>query len=79
MICDPLFYLLLPGIIAVSFMITGVLFHQTLLVEIKGWSLARWAASYPVFAAATLIFSVIAGWIVDRWARAACWDPTCCR
>ncbi|MEQ8653512.1 MAG: MFS transporter [Kiloniellales bacterium] len=64
---DPLFLLLLPGIVAVSFMITGVFFHQVLLVEIKGWSLSWWAASYPVYAVVTVASSLTAGWIVDRW------------
>ncbi len=64
---DPLFYLLLPGLLATSFMITGVFFHQALLVEVKGWTLAWFAASYPAYAITVVVLSLAAGWAVDRW------------
>jgi sugar phosphate permease len=67
---DPLFYALLPGILAPSFMVTGVFFHQVHLAEVKGWSLSWFAACYPVYAAATVALSLVAGWAIDRW-RAA--------
>lgn len=72
---DPLFLLLLPGVIAVSFMITGVFFHQVLLVETKGWSFTWWAASYPVYAVVTVASSLTSGWIVDRWSCKALLGP----
>ncbi len=64
---DPLFYLLQPGLLAVSFMTTGVFFHQALLVEVKGWTLAWFAASYPVYAVTVVVVSLAVGWAVDRW------------
>ncbi|MEO1194049.1 MAG: MFS transporter [Pseudomonadota bacterium] len=64
---DPLFYLLLPGVISVSFMVTAILFHQALLVEVKGWSLAWFAAAYPFNAVTVVVMSLIAGWLVDRF------------
>lgn len=69
MLRDPLFYALLPGILAPSW-VTGVFFHQVHLAEVKGWSLSWFAACYPVYAAATVALSLVAGWAIDRW-RAA--------
>ena len=64
---DPLFYALMPGILAPSFIITGVLFHQVHLVETKGWSLALFAAAYPGLAFAAVGASLAFGWAIDRW------------
>ncbi len=64
---DPFFYGLLPGIMAPSFMITGVFFHQVHLVETKGWSLAWFAASFPAYSVAAVAGSLGCGWAVDRW------------
>ncbi len=74
-LADPLFYLLLPGVICTSFMITGVFFHQTLLVEVKGWSFSWWAASYPLYAVTTVATSLVSGWIVDRWGSGTLLGP----
>ena len=67
---DPLFYALMPGMLAPSFIITGVFFHQVYLAEAKGWTLTWFAACYPVYALATVAVSLLVGWAVDRW-RAA--------
>lgn len=64
---DPVFYLLLPGVLAPAFITTAVFFHQAHLVEAKGWSLAWFAATYPVYAVATVVGSLAGGWAVDRW------------
>lgn len=64
---DPLFYALLPGVLAPSFILTGVFFHQVHLVETKGWSLALFAAAYPGYSAAAVAASLAFGWAVDRW------------
>ena len=67
---DPFFYGLLPGILAPSFILTGVFFHQVHLVETKGWSLAWFAGSFMGYAAAVVVTSLIVGWAVDRWSAA---------
>ena len=64
---DPLFYALLPGILAPAFILTGVFFHQVHLVETKGWSLALFAAAYPGYSLAAVGASLAFGWAVDRW------------
>ncbi|MEM6730603.1 MAG: MFS transporter [Myxococcota bacterium] len=63
---DPRFYALLPGILAMPFIGTGVLFHQVYLVETKGWSLAAFAASYPLYAIASTVTGLGLGALIDR-------------
>jgi MFS family permease len=63
---DARFYGLLPGLLAPPFIITGVLFHQVHLVEVKGWTLAGFAASYPLYAASATVVALGFGWLVDR-------------
>ncbi len=64
---DRLFYALLPGTLAASFIVTVLFFHQAHLVEIKDWNMAIWGGFYPFFAAAATVTSLIVGWAVDRW------------
>ena len=64
---DHRFYMLLPGLLAPPFIITGVLFHQVHLVETKSWSLSAFAACYPFYAVSATIMSLMVGWMVDRF------------
>ncbi len=61
------FYALLPGILAPPFIVTGVLFHQVQLVEVKGWTIAGFAACYPLYAASAMVVSLCSGWLIDRY------------
>ncbi len=63
---DWLPYVLFPGVLAPAFIVTSVYFHQAFLAETKGWTMTTIAASYPFYAATSVIGSVIAGWIIDR-------------
>ncbi len=64
---DWLFYAMLPGTLASSFIVTVVFFHQAYLVETKGWSMAIWGGFYSFFAFAATVVSLGVGWAVDRW------------
>ena len=64
---DPVFYLLLPAFLAPSFIGTGVFFHQVHLTETKGWELAWFAGFFPVYAASSVVTSLVAGFLVDKW------------
>lgn len=64
---DPRFYVLLPGVLAPPFIVTGVLFHQVHLIETKGWTLGAFAASYPLLAISAATMALAAGWVVDRF------------
>lgn len=63
---DPRFYLLLPGVMAPGFIVTGLFFHQVHLVDTKGWSLTWFAGCFAVFAVAQLPAGLLAGPLVDR-------------
>lgn len=68
---DPLFYLAMAGVLAPGFIGTTVFFHQVYLVELRGWSLATFAASFAFMAMTVVTFSLIAGQLVDRYSAKA--------
>lgn len=63
----PLFYALLPGMLAPPFIVTAIFFNQVTLVEIKAWKLAWFAAAFPVLAGVHIFAGLLAGWMVDRF------------
>ena len=63
---DSRFYLILPAVVAPSFIMTGFFFHQVHLVEAKAWSMTWFAACYLGFSAATVAASLISGPLIDR-------------
>jgi len=60
------FQLIVPASLMGPFMMTGVFFHQLAIAEAKGWDIALLAASFPAFAAATVVASLVTGALVDR-------------
>jgi len=64
---DARFYLLLPGIFAPSLILTAMFFHHLNLADAKGWSHAWITGSYVIYAAATVLTSLVAGRLVDRF------------
>ena len=64
---DQRFYMLMPGLLSPPFIITGVLFHQVHLVEMKSWLLPEFASCYPFYAMSATIVTLVAGWMVDRF------------
>ena len=67
---DRRFYLLMPGILAPAFILTGILFHQVHLAEAKGWSLGWLATSFIGFAIGQVGGSLVWGPMVDRMGAA---------
>ena len=63
---DPRFWLLLPAVLASSFIITGIFFHQVHLVETKGWTLAWFASGFVVYAGTSLVAALAVGPAIDR-------------
>ncbi|MBP5857926.1 MFS transporter [Marivibrio halodurans] len=63
---DPRFHLVMPAMLAPSFIITGIFFHQVHIVEVKGWSLAWYSAAFVAYAAATVPAGLIYGVVIDR-------------
>jgi MFS family permease len=62
-----LFWCILPCVLTPSYITTALFFHQSYLVEVKGWSLAFWASCYPIMAVTSVGASIFSGWAVDRW------------
>jgi len=61
------FQLIVPASLMGPFMMTGLFFHQLAIAEAKGWSVELIAASFPAFAAAALVSSLVTGSLVDRF------------
>jgi len=72
---DPVFWALILGFLAPPLMGTAVYFHQVHIVETKGWQLVWFVSAYPLHAGMTVVASLIAGWITDRWGS-TCLLPT---
>lgn len=68
---DPLFWLVAVGILAPSFIGTSIFFHQVYLVELRGWSLSVFASAFSVMAMTTICFTLIAGFLVDKFSAKA--------
>lgn len=64
---SPMFYALLPGVLAAPLVITGLFFNQVTIAETKGWQLSSFAASFPVLAAMHVVSALAAGWLIDRF------------
>lgn len=63
---DKRFYMLMPAMMALPFVATGIQFHQITLVEEKGWLLAMFASGYFVAATFNVVGGLGAGTIITR-------------
>jgi MFS family permease len=61
------FYLLLPAVTGPALISTGIFFHQTALIDEKGWSAAWFALTFSAFAVAGVVGSIVSGALVDRF------------
>jgi MFS family permease len=68
---DPLFYLLLMGVMAPPFIGTSIFFHQIHLVELRGWSLEVFGSSFALMSTLTVIFALVSGHLIDRFSAVA--------
>ncbi len=64
---DSRFYLILPAILAPSFITTGMFFHQRHLADVKGWSLELLASAFVIFALSQSLTGLSAGQAIDRF------------
>lgn len=64
---DPVFFVLLPALLAPAFIGTGIFFHQVHLVETKGWELSWFAGAFPLYAAFSVATALGTGFLVDRF------------
>lgn len=63
---DRVFHRVLIAAMGPSFIVTGVLFHQVHLAEVKGWSLGTFAAGYVGYAVCQVGTALVAGPVIDR-------------
>ncbi len=56
-----------PALLAISFVWTGILFHQARLVEENGWPLSWFAGCLALYAATHVVATPVAGWLIDRF------------
>ena len=66
-IADPTFWILMLGVVAPAFIGTAIFFQQDHIIEIKDWNPKVFAASFICLAATTVIFTLLCGWLVDRF------------
>jgi hypothetical protein len=58
---------MIPAILAPSFLMTGLIFHQVKIVEIKGWSMLIFTNGFIGLATASFLTSLLLGPLIDRW------------
>ncbi|MEM7405520.1 MAG: MFS transporter [Pseudomonadota bacterium] len=63
---DPRFFFAMVAMLAPSFIITGLNFHQVLLVQEKGWDLQFYAAGFAIYAGCQVASSIVTGTVIDR-------------
>lgn len=61
-----LFYLLLPALLAPSFISTALFFHHLVLADVKGWGAVWITGSYWIYAIGAVLASLAAGPLIDR-------------
>jgi MFS family permease len=64
---DPLFWVLLTGVLAPPFIGTTIFYHQDYMTELRNWTPQYFALSLSVMAATTVVFALICGALIDRF------------
>lgn len=64
---DYRFYLLLPGVSAISMVSTAMFFHHLNLADEKGWSHAFLTSSYLLYSVIVISTAIITGQLIDRF------------
>ena len=63
---DLKFYMYLPISLLMSFTVTGFLFHQVYIAEIKSWTMINLAQGFVFYAISGIAGSIISGFLVDK-------------
>lgn len=64
---DPVFYLLLTGVLAPPFIGTTIFFHQGHFIELRGYDPLVFASAFPLMAVTTIVFGLVCGALIDRF------------
>jgi MFS family permease len=68
---DSRFYLLMPAVLVLPFMVTALFLYQSTLAESRGWSAASVALAFIGYAIARAASSVAVGPIIDKYSGLA--------
>jgi MFS family permease len=63
-------YCVLPAVLALPFVQTGLFLYQLPLAESKGWSAALIASAFTGYAVSRALSSIFVGPVIDRWSAA---------
>lgn len=66
LLTDWRFYLFLPGVLTVPFLLTGLFLYQMNLAEFKGWIAPMMASGFTAYALVRMISSIAVGPWIDR-------------
>lgn len=66
MLRHPLYWLVVPALMAPAAFSTAFFFHQVHLADAKGWSHVGLVSIFPIFTACSAVTMFGSGWIVDR-------------
>ena len=66
MLRDPLFPLVMLAMAPPAFIGNTIFFHQVHLAELRGWPPEVFASSFTLYAAMTIVFTLVSGQLVDR-------------
>ena len=67
MLSEPLFYLMLPAMIAPSMIMTSMFFFPAEIAKAKGWSSLWVTGNYWAYSVSTVLTIVLSGILVDRF------------
>ncbi|MEJ2604593.1 MAG: MFS transporter, partial [Gammaproteobacteria bacterium] len=66
-LADPIFWVLLTGVLGPPFIGTTIFYHQDYLTELRDWPPRFYAMSLSVAAVTTVVFALICGALIDRF------------
>ena len=64
---DPIFWVLLTGVLAPGFIGTTIFYHQDYMTTLNGWPPQLFATSLVVLSLTTVTFALLTGRVVDRY------------
>ncbi|MCC5970220.1 MAG: MFS transporter [Pararhodobacter sp.] len=67
---NPVFWLMVPALLGPAAWNTAFFFQQVHLAEAKGWAHVTLVSLFPLFTATSVVFMLLAGWLVDRFGSA---------
>lgn len=68
---DPLFWILLTGVLAPAFIGTTLFFHQDYMTDLRGWPVHLFATGLTLLAFVTTCVALVMGVVIDRFGARA--------